>query len=332
MADVISNCWGVLCWGICQQLFLGVVGGYTGSQTGTGYPQRNIHCCRHSTSECHERGDVVGRSYTGGNWVSFFRLAQLIISTGGLNVVCPIFQSEIATKDERGKNVGAHGFMFVFGLSCVNWVALGCFFITNEEMAWRLVFGLQGVPPALLLLIGIWLPESPRWLVMKGRTNEAYDIMTKLHETSRTLDSHDIFHAEIATIEQQIEIESHYDLSWIGLFKRPSTRRRLLLGMFMMFFQQSTGQNVLYGFQVNILSQLGLTDWQPLLVVAFYTLWAAVLNIAGAAVVDKVGRRPMFLIGLVSSCVNPADPRLALYCRSQYMYPSLSSTVTRPTL
>jgi MFS family permease len=221
-------------------------------------------------------------------------------STGGLNVVCPIFQSEIATKEERGKNVGAHGFMFVFGLSCVNWVALGCYFVKNQEIAWRLVFGLQAVPPSLLLLIGLWVPESPRWLVMNGRSSEAYAIMRRLHGNSESPEDHDMITTEVTAIEAQIEIDSHYDISWLGLVKRPSMRRRLLLGMFMMFFQQSTGQNVLYGFQVNVLSQLGLTAWQPLLVVAIYTLWAAVLNIAGALVVDKLGRRIMFLIGLVS--------------------------------
>lgn len=221
--------------------------------------------------------------------------------TGGLNVVCPIFQSEIATKEERGKNVGAHGFMFVFGLSCVNWVALGCYFIKNQELAWRLVFGLQAAPPLLLLLIGLWVPESPRWLVMNGRSSEAYTTMRRLHGNSESPEDHDIISTEVAAIEQQVEIDSHYDISWLGLVKRPSMRRRLLLGMFMMFFQQSTGQNVLYGFQVNVLSQLGLTEWQPLLVVALYTLWAAVLNIAGAVVVDQLGRRIMFLIGLVSN-------------------------------
>ena len=220
--------------------------------------------------------------------------------TGGLNVVCPIFQSEIATKEERGKNVGAHGFMFVFGLSCVNWVALGCYFIKNQELAWRLVFGLQAATPLLLLLIGLWVPESPRWLVMNGRSSEAYTIMRRLHGDSESPENHDMITIEVAAIEQQVEIDSHHDVSWLGLAKRPSMRRRLLLGMFMMFFQQSTGQNVLYGFQVNVLSQLGLTAWQPLLVVALYTLWAAVLNIAGALVVDKLGRRIMFLIGLVS--------------------------------
>jgi MFS family permease len=243
--------------------------------------------------------------------------------TGGLNVVCPIFQSEIATKEERGKNVGAHGFMFVFGLSCVNWVALGCYFIKSQELAWRLIFGLQALSPLLLLLIGLRVPESPRWLVMNGRSSEAYTILRRLHGNSESHEDNNTTTIEVAAIEQQIEIDSHYDISWLGLVKRPSMRRRLLLGMFMMFFQQSTGQNVLYGFQVNVLSQLGLTAWQPLLVVALYTLWAAILNIAGALVVDKLGRRVMFLIGLVS--VWQYVPRLlfrrVLLCRFRYMYP-----------
>lgn len=63
---------------------------------------------------------------------------------------------------------------------------------------------------------------------------------------------------------------------------------------------QSTGQNVLYGFQINVLNTLGLAGWQPLIVVAFYASWSAILNFVGF-MMDKLGRRTMMLWGLVST-------------------------------
>ncbi|WVW83553.1 hypothetical protein I302_105574 [Kwoniella bestiolae CBS 10118] len=227
------------------------------------------------------------------------------LASGGMNVIPPMFQSEVSVAEHRGQNVGLHGFMFVAGLATANWAGLGAVFSSNMALQWRLLLALQAVPSILLLVLGVWLPETPRWLILNGRPDEALITLKKLHddgsdaEHQRALD-------EQSEIVRQIELDSRHDTSWSALFARPSTRRRILLGIFVMFFQQSTGQNVLYGLQINSLNSLGLIGWKASLIISCYVTWAAVLNFVGAALLDRVGRRTMMLIGLVGTTVADA--------------------------
>jgi MFS family permease len=221
-----------------------------------------------------------------------------INSGGGLNVICPMYMAEASVAEHRGQNVGLHGSMFVAGLAVVNWASLGTYFSTNATLQWRLILALQVVAPIILLSLRFWLPESPRWLILHGQDELAYETLCKLHDTAED-DGHTVAQAERSLIRQQINLDGQHDTSWSALCRRPSTRRRLLLGVFMMFLQQSTGQNVLYGFQINVLTTLGLTGWQPLLVVSCYVTWAAALNFVGGYLMDRLGRRVMILGALV---------------------------------
>lgn len=215
-------------------------------------------------------------------------------------MICPMLQSEVSTAEHRGRNVGLHGAMFVTGLSVCNWVAFGIYFMTNQTVGWRLVLALQAIAPLALLSLRFWIPESPRWLILQDRDEEAFQVLGRLHAAPKTGDL-DIAREESIAIRRQVEADAKHDISWSGLLKRPSTRNRLALGVFLMFMQQSTGQNVLYGFQVNTLTTLGLTGWQPSLVVSFYVTWAAVLNYVGGFIMDRLGRRTMMLGALVSA-------------------------------
>lgn len=208
-------------------------------------------------------------------------------------------QSELSPASHRGRNVGYHGFMFVAGLSCCGWIGFGLFFLSGRDVSWRVLLGLQAVSPLVLLGLSVMLPESPRWLLLNGRDEEALAVLSKLYAEEGV----EVAVAEQSAIRAQIQLDAQHDTTWKGLFSRGPTRRRLLLGAFIMVAQQSTGQNVLFGFQVNVLATLGLTDWQPLLVAAFYVTWAAILNLVGGVLLDIAGRRKMMLVGLVSSGV-----------------------------
>ena len=216
-----------------------------------------------------------------------------------------MLQSEISVAEHRGRNVGLHGTLFVVGLSCVNWISFGLYFATNTTLQWRLILALQAVAPIALLSLRFWLPESPRWLTLQGRDDDAFECLCKLHDEPEDA-THQLATTEHTLMRKQVALDATHDITWSGLFKRNSTRKRLLLGIFLMFMQQSTGQNVLYGFQVNALTTLGLTDWQPLLVVSFYVSWAATLNYVGGLLMDRLGRRPMILTALVSPWINDA--------------------------
>lgn len=166
----------------------------------------------------------------------------------------------------------------------------GAYFAKNESVQWRLPLAISCLAP-LLLLCGIyWMPESPRYLSLVGRNEEALEIIKKIHHDPK--DQDDISaRAEYLQITKQIEIEKETDSGYIAMFRKPSWRKRSILAMFIMFATQSTGCLGITTFQVIIYESLGLTGPMPLLMYGVYVTVAAIFNYCGAASVDRVGRR-----------------------------------------
>lgn len=94
--------------------------------------------------------------------------------------------------------------------------------------------------PLILILGSPWLPESPRWLILKDSDEEGFAVLRKLHR--RSTDPDEILACEeFLQINQQVALDATMSLSFIGLWKKPSTRKRLLIGIFVQFIAQCTG-------------------------------------------------------------------------------------------
>lgn len=173
------------------------------------------------------------------------------------------------------------------------WVGYGAYFAKNPTVQWRLPLAISCLAP-LLVLSGIyWLPESPRYLSLVGRNDEALQIIKRIHHDPN--DPTDAAaHAEYIQIIKQIEMDNGQDVGYVAMFRKPSWRKRSLIAIFLMFATQSTGALGITGFQVVIYEALGLTKSMPLLMYGVYVTVAAFFNYFGAWSVDKVGRRRMF--------------------------------------
>jgi len=168
---------------------------------------------------------VVGRSIGG-------------IACGIVFSVCPTYASEICSPEVRGRVGALYGFNVNFAYMFTEWVGLGFYFLPGNS-AWRTLLGIQLVPAAAMLAASFFMPFSPRWLIMKGRDEEALQTLKKLHGTASGND--DFYLKEFHQIKAQYNIEKNEKLGIVAIFKRPSYRKRMYLIMTFAAFGQFTG-------------------------------------------------------------------------------------------
>jgi hypothetical protein len=121
-----------------------------------------------------------------------------------------------------------------------SWVGLGCYFVENPAIQWRLCIAFQMLAPLILICGSRWLPESPRYLIYYGRLDEGLQVLKQLH-TSVDDTTHQLAQAEFAEIQSQIELDRARELPWMALWKKPNTRKRLLFGFLAIAIAQSSG-------------------------------------------------------------------------------------------
>jgi hypothetical protein len=121
-----------------------------------------------------------------------------------------------------------------------SWVGFGSYHAKNETVAWRMPLALACFSPALMLILLYWVPESPRFLCMRDRFDEAWELLRRIHHDPN--DPTDASaHAEYTQIRKQLEFEKTAKTGYLQMFTKPTWRKRTLLAIFVSFSLQSTG-------------------------------------------------------------------------------------------
>lgn len=221
-----------------------------------------------------------------------FRFVQGV-GIGELLSLSPLYIAETAPAHRRGTLVTIFSLGVGAGVALVGWISVATYYSPNQVLQWRLPLALAVLPP-LGICIGVWwVPESPRWLVWKGRHDEAWSVLQKLH-SDPTDDSDTLAHAEFTQVVRQVEFDKRYDVSFWQLFKRPSWRKRSLIAMLLFFASQSTGIYGIGQYTVIIYGHLGLTGVIPLVLAAAFNCTGFSVQFFSAYVMDRVNRRTMF--------------------------------------
>ena len=131
----------------------------------------------------------------------------------------------------------AVGQMVGYTIAC--YVGLGFYFVTGENQ-WRGPIGLQMALPAIILCGLSWMPESPRFLLAKGRTDQAWTIIHRMH-SSPDDPTDDFAKREFYQMRKQIELDVTFQTSYLGIFKQPSLRKRAIMTIFLEFCLMSSG-------------------------------------------------------------------------------------------
>ena len=146
----------------------------------------------------------------------------------------------------RGGLVELHSIFFILGYALAAWVGFGFYFWKDGGVnnTWRPPLALQSFWALLTLIALLWIPESPRWLVIQGRIDEAEQVLTRLHSDPQDPDK-EYAQAELYQIRKQIVIDKTLGNSWMDMIRKPSYRKRALIGMATCGFIQSSGDLVI---------------------------------------------------------------------------------------
>ncbi|KAI0887930.1 general substrate transporter [Annulohypoxylon maeteangense] len=222
------------------------------------------------------------------------------LCVGIASSIVPVYMSEIAPKEIRGRVVSLQQWAITWG------ILLGYFmqYTTattgggpdnpdQSEAAFRIPWGLQ-MCPAFLLFAGLFFfPHSPRWLASQDRWEEAIQVIADLHGRGDV--NHSKVLAEYKEIEEALRFEREEALSSFRALIQPRIFKRVVLGMMVQMWSQLSGINFMMCYVVYIMesAQIG----SPLTTAAIQYVLNVVLTLPVILFLDKVGRRPTFIIG-----------------------------------
>lgn len=162
-----------------------------------------------------------------------------------LYLTTPLWVVELVPPKGRSILAGIVGLFGVIGYIIAAYVGVGFFYYKGSGSSqWRAPLALGCVPPVLFLSLSYWLPESPRWLLSKNRTNEAWDIVRTLH-TSADDPGNTYATAEFYQMKKQHELEASLSSSWLEILRRPSYRKRAAIVFSLPVILYSTGNLVI---------------------------------------------------------------------------------------
>lgn len=225
-------------------------------------------------------------------WLVGWRIV-LGIAVGLASIIGPLYISEIAPPDIRGSLGFLQQLMITIGILIAyiaNYLFAPSFF---DITGWRWMLGF-GAVPAVALGIGIYfLPESPRWLVDHGRPEEAREVLSRIREHGSVDD-------EVDEIREISETEEKGDLSDL---LAPWIRPALMVGIGLAIFQQIVGINAIIYYAPTILTSIGFSDSAALFGTVGIGIINVVMTVVAVVLADRVGRRPLLLVGTVGMAV-----------------------------
>lgn len=249
-------------------------------------------------------GSVVAAAATSVEMLIAGRLL-LGIAIGIVSFSVPLYLAEIAPSHIRGRLVTFFQLAITIGI-LVSYVCGYAF--AESEHGWRLMFWCGFIPAAILLTGIFFVPESPRWLLSKGRADEARAVLTRLNEPADVI-------REMNQMEAAISSQGTNKPDWRELF---SSRLRipLLIGVGIFFIQQFSGINAVIYYSTRIFGMAGFTSNATSIMA---TVGVGVVNTLSTLIavrfLDQWGRKPILYVGLVGTGVCLSTLAAAFFFR-----------------
>lgn len=218
------------------------------------------------------------------------------IAVGVASFTAPLYLSEVSPGTVRGSMISMYQLMITIGIVLAflsnTWLATYATFDGVTGGHWRVMLGVIAIPAAIMFIGVFFLPESPRWLFLKGFHDKAVEVFKRMK-----LDD-----AEIAAEVQEIQDSLKVKQDGFTLFKTNSNFRRAIgLGIGLQIIQQLTGINVIMYYAPRIFKMAGFEDVNEQM---WGTVIVGVTNVLATfiaiAFVDRLGRKPIMYAGFVT--------------------------------
>jgi sugar porter (SP) family MFS transporter len=224
---------------------------------------------------------------------------------GAALVLAPMYISEIAAPESRGRMVSVQQLNIVLGFSAAYfsnyWLqgALENASWLTEETVWRWMFGMECIPAVLYFGTLFFVPRSPRWLVSKNKTSEAQAILARLHGSAMA-------EKEVQAIFQSLEAESTTSGIRFGDLWSKRLRFVMLIALALGILQQITGINAIFFYATTIFKQSGVGTNAAFAQAVLVGIINVVFTLVAMAFIDRFGRKPLLLIGLAGIALSMA--------------------------
>ena len=269
----------------------------------------------------------------------FLVIARMIggFGVGAALIIAPVYIAEIAPAESRGRMVSFNQLNIVVGISVAffsNYLILSLGQSDHAladamgfgEWGWRWMLGVETLPALLYLFALMFVPESPRWLAMHGREDEALQVLEKAGGRERA-------RVEIQTIHDGLSAGKDAERTAIGQLFRPAMRLVLTIGVAVAILQQITGINSVFFYAPMIFEQSGIGTDASFMQAVLVGIVNLVFTVIAMMFIDKIGRRPLLGIGLagITACMLTLSWGFgsATYTLDQESIGSLPSEVDR---
>ena len=224
--------------------------------------------------------------------------------------IAPMYIGEIAPREKRGMLVTVSQLNIVLGFSIAYFAN---YFVLQasqsdaawiqtlgvDRNAWRWMLGIEALPAALWFLFLFLVPESPRWLVMKGRIEEARRVLARLKPPERVA-------PDLEEITTSLSDAKEKFFERLREVFQPAMRLPIIIGLIIGIAQQVTGVNAIYFYAPTIFEQSGVGTNAAFAQATLIGVINVVVTIIAMLLIDRVGRKPLLMIGLAGVILSTA--------------------------
>ncbi|MCG9791365.1 sugar porter family MFS transporter [Flavobacterium algicola] len=222
------------------------------------------------------------------------------LGVGASTITAPTYISEIAPAKDRGKLVAFYQFNIVLGIL----VAFLSNFLLKDigENAWRWMMGVEAFPSILYVLLVLFIPKSPRWLLSKFKNEEARKVLEMMGQE-----------ADYEKMKKEIEEDNENaalanDTIFLKKYRTP-----LILAFLMAFFNQLSGINAFLYYSSRIFQEAGLGESTALLSSIGIGIVNLIFTLLGVFLIDKLGRKVLMYIGSIGYIISLSLVAMAFF-------------------